>query len=207
MKMNMSVFKKGKPVYWVVGGVVIFVVFYLMFNKGASGSSGVTVQNTGPSDAAVAASTSLAAMQTQASAGVAIATLQANSQTSQTQAAADVAKYQASLDATTAAQYYQTQKEITAINGEYTFDTAKVAAETVQFQYATNANVLTHQMDTNAAMFVEATKASVAQTALSQVSGLDYRTRSQALVATLGLLNGKQVVWTPAQGNNVSVSG
>lgn len=183
MKMNFAVFKKGKPIYWVIGGIVVFALFYLMFNKGAGSSSGITTVNAGPSDAAVAASTQLALAQTNANAGVAVATLQYNGQLAQTQAAADVAKYTANLDAATSAATLDTQKAIAAINAEYSLDTAKVAAETNIAQWTLNANVLTTQLQTNAQMFSDSMKASVVN---NLVAAAAQSPHSDIALATIG---------------------
>lgn len=158
MKMNLSVFKKGKSLYWIIGGIVLFVLFYWIINRGGSSSGGGYAVAGGPSDAAVAASTQVALANTQASAGVAIATLQYNGTVNQTQAAADVAKYTASLDAATTVEAFRTQKEIAALNAEYSLDTARITSETNIAHWTLDANVLTHQMDTNAQMFTEQVK-------------------------------------------------
>jgi len=193
MKLNFAIFKKGKTLYWVLGGIVIFVLFYLMFNKGAPASGGITSVSTGPSDAAVAASTSLAMAQTQANAGVAVATLQYNGTIAQTQAAADVAKYTATLDAQTQTAAFNTQKQIAAINAEYSYDTAKVAAETNIAQWTINAGVLTNQLAAQRDMFLAATKATTIGVLASQVGQVKANDRDNVLTALIASSSGQSL--------------
>lgn len=202
MKLNFKVFKKGKPIYWVIGGIVIFVLFYMMFNKGAGSSGGITTVNSGPSDAAISASTQLALAQTQANAGVAMAQLQYNGQIAQTQAAADVAKYTAALDANTAAAALATQKAIAGLNAEYGIETARLAANT-QVDLATiganasitqwqiNANILNTQMMTQAEMFSEQMKAATISTLAGQIGTVKANDRDNMLAALIASSSGQ----------------
>ena len=194
--MNFAIFKKGKPIYWIIGGVVVFGLFYLAFNKGGSSSGGgITSVNTGPSDAAVAASTQLALAQTQANAGVAVATLQYNGTIAQTQAAADVAKYTAALDAQTSAATLDTQKAIAAINAEYSLDTARVAAESNLAQWNINANVLTTQMTTQAQMFSDQLRASTTQAIIAQTPNIMLQDRDNILALAAAANSGVSLTY------------
>jgi len=179
MKFNWAVFKKGKAVYWVIGAIVLFVIFYLLASGGSKSSSsgastnagGVTTINSGPTDAQIAAAASISAAQIQANAQtnqsnadlaalkeqvagqVAIATLQTQSQLADTAAGSDVAKYLASVQAGAQTFALTEQTRQMALQGEYSLETAKVAAETDLAGQALQAGVLVHQLDTNASMF------------------------------------------------------
>jgi len=192
MALNLDVFKKGKSVYWIIGAIVLFVIFYLLASGGSksTGSGAVTtsVINSGPSDAQLAAGAAVqtaqiqasvaanesaaqvAAIQSQTNAQVAIATLQFQGDLANTQAGADVAKYVAALDANVATSSFTAQTNALQIQSEYSFATAKVAAETDLAKNYQNNTLLLNQLQTNAAMFHD------------QVQGLNF----QALVGQIG---------------------
>lgn len=193
MKLNMKIFKGGKAIYWIVGGVFLFVIFYMIASKGSSGaSSGVTVTSTGPSDAAIAASTQLAMANLSAGAAiqqtqnnnaaqVAIATLAAQTQSNETQAAADVAKYTANLDANTQMQYLNVQKDIAHTNAEYSYDTAVVAKDTALGLQSLTNDALAKQLDANRAMFADQMQTARLATLVSGVNMLWEQDRDNAL--------------------------
>ena len=196
MKLNFAVFKKGKTLYWVLGAVVLFVVFYFLFNKGGSSGGSVNVSSSGPSDASVASSTALAMAQLQYgaqsaisqsnnNAAVAVATLQANNSLAQTQAQADVGKYVAGLDATTQASYINAQQNIANINATANTSQASIAAATVIHQSDTQAAMFTAQLTTNAEMFKEQVRGVILQSVAAQIPavGKNDRDNIAALVA------------------------
>lgn len=195
MKLNLKVFK-SRPVLWIVGGIVLFVIFYLMFNKGGSGTStesgGITTINTGPSDAAIAASTQLQLAQVQAgaaiqqsnaqsAAAIAIATLQAQSDIANTQASADVAKYTAGVDAATQGQYLNVQKEIAQTNAEYSYDTAKVASETALGIQESQQQMFEAQLGSNVQMLQIQSSNLITQSLIAQIPSLKSKDRDNAL--------------------------
>lgn len=154
MKFNMEVFKKGKPIYWIIGAIVIFVIFYKIASgpsassKAASTSGGVTTINTGPSDAQIAAAAGISAAQIQANAqvagaqlafaaqkdanaaGVAVSQLEAQAHMYDTAMSADTAKFLAAQEGQIAMAGITAQQNIAFSNNEYSFATARVAAET-----------------------------------------------------------------------------
>lgn len=195
MKLNFKIFKKGKPVYWIVGGIVLFVIFYMITSKGASSSSGgITTINSGPSDTAIAANAQMAMAQlqygsavtaqaNQANADVAIATLAANTQMAQIAASADAAKYVANLDANTQAQYLTTQRDIASTNAEYSLETARIAADTTLGTYQIQADMFGHQLDTNTEMLQIQSQNLIAQSLIAQIPSLKKGDRDAALIS------------------------
>ena len=173
MHLNMHVFKHGKPIYWVIGGLVIFYLFYRIASghKSTSSSTGtVTTVSSGPSDASVAASSAITQAQIAANsndnaatlayqtahdanaAGVAVATLDAQAHMYDTSAAADVGKYTAGLDAQTTLAGITAQMNENQVNAEYSFATAKVAAETNLAGQAIQASVINNSFATQLEM-------------------------------------------------------
>lgn len=143
-KFNWKVFKKGKTLYWILGAVVLFVIFYLVASGGSkssgSGSSGVTVMNAGPTDAQVAASAQaqmaqisghyqLAALTAQADRDVAVATISANAATAQNTAAAQTAQNIAALQAGVQTADINAALEATRIQSEFSLETSRVAGQ------------------------------------------------------------------------------
>jgi tellurite resistance protein len=142
MKLNFKVFKKGKAIYWIIGAVVLFVLFYYIANRGSSSAGSTTVTNSGPSDAAIASGNQLAMAQVaagaqtnqvnaQVAAAEYIAGIQGQTQMAQLAAGADVAKFTAGLDAQTNAYALQTQQAIAAIGMQTQVDTAQIASNTI----------------------------------------------------------------------------
>lgn len=205
MKINWQVFKKGKPIYWIIGAIVLFVIFYLLASGGSkssgSSSGGVTTVNTGPSDAQVAAgaqvqmaqlqaqaavnaaSANLAAEQTQANAAVAVATLQAQNDALATTIGGDVAKYTANLDATVQQSAITAQMQAIQTQAEYSFATAKTAAETNIAIQQINANVFANQLEANNEALRIQSKNLVDQTLIAQIPSLKKKNRDDVLLA------------------------
>ena len=201
MAVTFSVFKK-KPLLWGGGAIFLFIIFYLMFNKSASsGASGgsVTTVNTGPSDAAIAASTQLQLAQVQAgaaiqqsqaesAAAIAIATLSAQVALAENSAGADVAKYLAQSEANTTGQYLNIQKEIAAINAEYSYDTAKVASETALGLQESQQEMFEKQLNSNVQMLDIQSKNLISQSLIAQIPSLKKKNRDEALISLAGTL-------------------
>lgn len=215
MKLNLKVFKKGKPIYWLIGAVVIFVIFYLIASKGAGSSSGgvAVVGGTAQTDNSVAlANAQASANANNNAAAVAIAQLEYQGKLAETQAGADVAKYVANLDANTTMLGFTTQMEAIKVQAEYGLESSRVAAETNLAGQALNAQVLIRQLDTNAAMFNNSLAANVEQSritsqtyiatsALGQVSTLKKKDRDETLQIIAG-----QAMGAPQQFYNPSGS-
>ena len=210
MKLNFKIFKKGKPIYWVIGGVVLFVIFYMIASKGAGGSAssgGVTTISPGPSDAQVAAGVALQTATINANAQMAqinaaaqvqmnqnqtdyeIAKLAAANQSAETQAAADVAKYTSTLDAQTQSQYLTTQQNLMEIQGEYSVSTAKVASQTQLGLAEMQAAMFNKQLETNAQMFSDQLKASTTISMGQAAAGIGGNAGVRAYEALLVTMN------------------
>lgn len=195
MKLNFKIFKKGKPIYWVIGAVVLFVIFYFVASRGSSNSTGgVTTIQTGPSEAMQAAqlqynaqiASANVAAQMQANQNLTdfrIAELAASNEASNIQASADVAKYVASLDAASTAKALETQQNIYDLQGQYSLETARTAAQAQLGLAELQASMFNKQLETNAQMFGDQLRAATAQTALSVIPTLKKGDRDAALIS------------------------
>lgn len=177
MAINLQTFKK-KPLLWGGIAIVIFVIFYLIFSRGSGGGEGSTqVVTTGPSEAQLAAQTQLGMAQIQAGA--------VNAQTAAEVAMknADIAgqvklgelAYQAGLAELSAS------KEALQIQSEYSFQTARVAAETNLQMAKMDKDVLTTQLATQAWMFGQQTQSLTNMALISQVGNLKAKDRDRLL--------------------------
>lgn len=206
-KLNLQVFKKGKPIFWIIGGVVVFVVFYLMFNKGSGGASTgtTTVMQSGPSEALQAASL-------QASTAIQAAQISANVEATKIGAerdanvlAAQVALAQLSSGEHVALEQLEADRAAMELNAStnllvneqnlnYGLETARLAANTELGRKQIDANLLTQQLATNAAMFSEQLAANVhmfdtqsdnliKQSIIGQVGSLKKGDRDNALIS------------------------
>lgn len=168
MKFNWKIFKKGKPIYWIIGAVFLFVIFYLISSGGSkatTSSGGITTINTGPSDAQVAASSQIAlaqisaqAMQSQAAleyqavqertAGeVAIATLDIQSRLAESRLASETALGLGSQQITGQLAAINAQMKSAEMQAEYSFATAKMASETNLAMYGLDTQVAMKNID------------------------------------------------------------
>jgi hypothetical protein len=194
MKMNFKIFKKGKPIYWILGAIAVFIVFYMIASRGSSsGGSVAVVGGTAQADNTIALANAEASMRAgDNAAAVAIATLQAQGQIAETQAGADVAKYIANLEATTSMAGFTAQMEAIKLQSEYGLESSRVAAETQLGIRALDAAVLSKQLDTNASMFNNSLAANVEmsriqsdafikQSALSVIPTLKKKDRDETL--------------------------
>jgi len=203
MKLNFKVFKKGKPIYWIVGAIALFVVFYLIVNKGGGGSSegGVNVYSGGPSDAQVAMSGQIAMAQIQANAAtgqtmaevaaidkaaqrdIAIATIGGNVELANIAAGREISLLGIQQSYATEMANIDAQKQIYGLQAEYALEGAKVASEYAFKQQAVNAAVVMHQLDTNAAMFSRQAESLEKQSLYNTVSTLKKKDRDNVLIA------------------------
>lgn len=219
MKLNFAIFKKGKPLYWIIGGIVVFVFFYLIFNKGSSsagssGGGGITTINSGPSDAQIAAATQIGVAQiaantqnAQIAGAVAIATLQQQGQLQQTYAAADLAKFTAGLDAATASKTLDTQLEIAGLNAEYNFSTAKLAADVTRDQFLSNERIVKGQLETNAAMFKDQVDALKFQSMVGAIQFAPEVDRDNMLALLAATSSGTSLSYYDAGSGSFAVNG
>lgn len=202
MKLNMGVFKKGK-VWWIVGGVGLFVVLYFMLSRqGSSQSSGTTTTvMTGPDPNQIAAgvqlqtaalgaqvemsktAASLQAIKEQTAAGVAVANIQLQDSLATTAASRDVALAN-----------FSTQENIAALTTGAQTEQTRIATQGAVAMRAIDAAQFGKQLDTNAAMFRDqlasnernyATQAKtlVATSLIAQVAGVEQKNRDQVLVS------------------------
>lgn len=196
-KFSFRVFKKGKPIYWVIGAVVIFVLFYLMFNKGGSSSTtsgGVVVQSTGPSEAmqAAALQASTVMQSAQLSANVEAARIAAERDASGL--GAQVALAQLLSGEKVALANLSTGRDIAELNAQtnllindqnlsYNLESARVASETQIGLRGIDVALLNKQMDTQFAMFQEQSKNLIAQSLIAQIPSLKKGDRDSALIS------------------------
>lgn len=226
MKLNFKVFKKGKALYWILGGIFLFVLFYWLINRGgSSGSTGITTINAGQSDAQVAAGAQVQlatiAANTQAnnaSAQVALAQLSLQGTLAQTAAAADVAKYTAALDAQSQTAYYTAQQNIAALNGQYGLETARVTSETILGQAQIQSDTLTNQMQIQAQMFnqqLAATQqiistqaqASIYNSLINQISNAKPNDRDNLVALISGEFSGAPISYQDRTSGSFGING
>lgn len=210
-KLNLSMFKKG-TIWWVVGAIVLFVIFYMVASKGSgssasSGGGGVTTVNSGPSDSQLAASVALQSATIQANAATTAANLEAQTrmaeydanyriaqiagagQVAEIQAAADVAKYTALKDSEVQAQYLTAQQNIVDLQGEYSLETARTAAQVEIHGIDAQTKMFADQMAANRAMYETQAKTLVQSALIQEAGGTDYRTRSHLLAQINATIN------------------
>jgi hypothetical protein len=196
MKFNLKVFKKGKPIYWVLGGLAIFFIFYMLFSRGGGGGGSATVVGSGPSEAMQIASMNAAA-QTQAlqaqvnmaanesAAGIAIANLQANVALAELQAGREVSMANINQNAVLTMAGYDYQKQIAGWNFEYSLESARVAADTSLKAKGMDTALLMHQMNVNQEMFETQSNNLITQSVIGQIGNLKKKDRDEAFSAVL----------------------
>jgi hypothetical protein len=226
-KISLRVFKKGKPIFWIIGAVLIFVIFYLLFNKGgsaapASSGGGLVVQNSGPSEAMQIAAMQagaqtqalqmqgaveaarIAATRDQAALAGQVALAQLGSGEKIALATLDADRFAAGLNA-------QTNLLINEQNLSYNLESARVAGETQLNLRALDVGVMTKQMETQAAMFGMQLVANqemykvqshnlITQAAIGQVSNLKKKNRDEALTAIYSSATGTPNTYVPQSG-------
>lgn len=194
-KISLRVFKRGKPIYWIVGGIFVFVAFYLLFNKRSAAATGTTSYvATGPSEA-------LQSQMAQINAGVQGASIAAGVELAKVQESQNEAGYalsavlaQNAAQQTVALATLDTQRDIaeqgiaanvsmTASNNAYGLETARTAAQTQIGLAEISANTLTHQMDTQSAMFAEQSKNLVTQSLIAVAGSAKHKIEALQVVA------------------------
>lgn len=208
-KFSLKVFKNGKPIYWIVGAVILFVIFYFLFSRGApeSSSGGVTVNSSGPSEQMQAAQLAASTQMQTAQLGAQIEMARVQGELASGQLGAQVALAQlhsaetigmASLaqEGAIANLAAQTQIILNDQNVEYTLESARLASETQLANKLTDASILMYQMDTNRDMLQIQSTNMLAQSAIGQVSNLKKKDRDNALVALTASLTGNPVNYT-----------
>lgn len=197
-KLNLTVFKRGKPIYWVIGGIVVFVVFYMLFTKSAPSSGGAaTAYSTGPSEAFQAA-------QMQYASQIQMAGIAAQSKAAEIQAAnnaavlsANVAManlamqekvglFQLARESDLATLQLENNRLINQDNITYGLESARIAGETQLGLRALDIGLLTRQMETQAEMFATQSQNLVTQTLISATSNLKKKDRDDALAGIGG---------------------
>jgi hypothetical protein len=216
MKFNLAIFKGKNSIWWIVGAIILFIVFYMVASAGAPAKAGgLTVQNAGPSDAAIAANAQLTGMQLSAQAQVyqsqielaalnaaanrdiSIAQIQADTQLADTQASADIAKYVAANQTSIAQQQLTTQLAIARADMEYGLASSEVAAQTqlglkaidastVQYQLKTNSDIIMRQFESNERSLAIQSQSLKDQAIISAVSTAPKGVGLQRIQAVLG---------------------
>lgn len=181
MKLNFKFLNKG-TIWWVVGAIVLFVIFYMVASGGnsAGASDGTTaVVGSTPSDAQIAAQlqgqsiqAQLAAATIQAQSEVTVAAMQRDVALANVQAGADITKYQVATD-------LQAAREA----AEYGVETANIAANTQLKLKETDAALLIHQMNVNAEMFNTQSQNLIAQSLIGASASLKKKDRDNYLVS------------------------
>lgn len=228
MKFSLAVFRRGKPIYWVIGAVALFVLFYFMVSRqapSAASSGGTTVIQSGPTEAqqAMQIQYSMASMQSNAgiqaaqigaNADIAMATLAAQVQLANTQASADVAKYTAALDAQSQSEYTAAQQTMLAtqvagaittsqIQAQYGVETANIAAMSVLDQANVQAAMFSKQLDTNAKMFTAQMASANFQSLAAQVGNVKKNDRDNMLAMLIASNSGQALNFSDPGHSNI----
>lgn len=202
-KLSLRVFKKGKPIYWIIGGVVLFVLFYMLFNKGgaASGGGGVNVVSSGPSEAMQAASlqASTAIATAQIGAGIEAArigvqrdmgALQAQIALAQLGSGERVALETLEFERAMGLADNQANLLINEQNINYALESARVASETSLGLRKLETDMFSEQLAANRDMFAIQSQNLITQSMIAQVSSLKAKDRDTALAAILATQSG-----------------
>lgn len=203
-KLNLAVFKKGKPIVWIIGAVVVFVLFYMLFNRGgasASAGGGTTVVQSGPSEAMQIAGMQTAAAIQSAQIGAGIEAARIQGQNTQAAMAAQIAAAQLASGERVALATLDADREAAAMNVaanirisentmNYNLESAKLASETAIGLKEVDAGILRYQLATNAAMFSEQSRNLIATSAIAQIGSLKKKNRDEALTAITASLTG-----------------
>lgn len=197
-KMSLRIFKKGKPIYWVIGAVVVFVAFYMLFSGGSKSSSGgggnIVVQQSGPSEAAQLQAAQISAQLQSAQISGNIEAMRVQSEAALGQRSVELALAELSANQAFATQRLIADSEIANLNAEtnlainrdnlaYGADTAQLAAQTQVALRSMDIGLLNNQMATNARLFERQSAALVQQSLIQQVGSLKKKDRDTALAA------------------------
>lgn len=211
MKMNLAIFKKGKPIYWIIGAVVLFVIFYLITSKGASSSGGGAVTysavNQGPSDAQVMASAQLSAAQIQANSQATAAAMEFAAAQEGYKANVALANIGASVDLAGIAAEREfglasldMQKQLTFLNSEYALETAKVVSNEAITMRQIDRAAFNDQLAANNRSLQIQSQSLFQQAAIAQIGSLKKKNRDDVLLALSSNFNnaGNAQIYLPA---------
>jgi len=203
-KFNLKVFKKGKPIYWVAGAVILFVIFYLFLNRGGGQSApaqsgGVVSYNSGPSDAQISAASQISGAQIQANAAINQQQLQLAGIREDNSARVAIAGLENQLgviaiNAETGLQRFNIDagrevdlatinatKEYQYLQAEYSLETARIASDATIRSREIDRSILGDQLRSNILSLNIQSDNLIAQTALSQISSLKKKDRDNTL--------------------------
>lgn len=212
-KFNLAVFRKGKPIYWIVGAVVLFVLFYFMASKGApkaSSGGGTTYVESGPSEAELSAQVALAGISAQTNSDAArvagetaIARSQMETQIGLAQINATIAAADIAANRELSALALTTDRDNQRAQLEASLDAINLQAQygTEQARIATQGSIQALQIQTQAqqAMYMEQSRALGQQALIAQASTLKKKDRDNFLAGLAGLSNYRGVDYRPAQ--------
>lgn len=227
MKLNFKVFKKGKAIYWVIGGAIIFAIFYFMFSRGASSQSSgnMLYMPTGPSEAQLAAGLQAQSIQAQLNAAamsqqvelekikaqsatdITLANIASNLSLEEIQASTDLIKYQTAKDAEIASLTLQTQERMATTSQEYALAAAQSAYATQIASKELDAAILSKQIDTNVKMLEIQSTNLIQQNLIAQVGSLKKKDRDETLQIIAGNLTGYPVSYTNPRGGPAIITG
>lgn len=211
MKMKLAIFKKGKPVYWIVGAVVLFVIFYLITSKGAgqaaNSGGGVAVINQGPSDAQIQAGAAFSMAQVQANTAANIAGLEAavkrdefNMNVALANIGANIAGREIDTSATLGLASYDLQRHISELNAEYSLETAKiVSSEAITMRQIDRAAFGDQLAANNDSLRIQSANMTN-QALISQVGSLKKKDRDETLQILSGAMLNNPVNYTNPRG-------
>jgi len=200
--ISLKVFKKGKPIYWIIGAVVLFVLFYFMFNRGggaATASGSTNYVTTGPSEAVQIASMQAGAAAQAGNLAASVEMARINSETVAAGLGAQIAMAQLASGENVALRQLIAQERLGEINAEtnllineqnlsYSTETARIAADTNIALKNIDAGILTSQLTANRDMFAIQSSNMITQTLISQVGNLKKRDRDDALAGIGGYI-------------------
>lgn len=230
-KISLRVFQKGKPIFWIIGGVVVFVVFYMLFNRGAPAASasggGSTVVQTGPSENLQIAGMQMAGQIQAAQIAANIEALRVQGQRDQAALAGQVALAQLGSGERIALETLAADREAAVLNAQtnllineqtanYNLESARLASETTLGLRQIDANLVSNQLSTQAAMFRDQLTANmamyetqsrslIATTALGQIQNLKKKNRDEALTAITASLTGTPNYYVPQSDGGFSL--
>lgn len=206
-KLSLRVFKQGKPIYWIIGAVFVFVVFYLMFNRG-SGASGSQVVQTGPSEAMQIAALQAGASQAavQSAANIEAARIQASREQAalgaqvalaQLASGEKVALEQLALESGLGFANIQANILINDANISYALESARIASETQIGLRQIDVDLLNAQLEAQTHMFEVQSQNLLYQSLIGQTGSLKKKNRDEYAAYLASLMSGQQTAYIP----------
>lgn len=203
-KFNLKVFKKGKPIYWVAGAVILFAVFYFFFNRGTGSSGGVQYVQSGPSEALQAAQLEAATQQNIVQAQVNLraqeigaeleaAGLMANIQLAGLMSNENIAMAGFANDAALGMASLDVQRQIAALNSMTSLELAQISSDAAITAKEIDTGLLIHQLNVNQQMFETQSQNLLTQSIISQVPSLKKKDRDETLQYLGGTILGSDV--------------